>query len=596
MRKIIIVIFIVITQQSRAQEISRFISIQDSLLNIAYYTSDIELASEISNNTSKWYANLKEKDKSEALEFMQEIKYNLACVFSLANKKQDALENLEESVSLGFLDYELFATDTDLKNIRKLPRFETLLESNKSKVQLEKLSKEQLLSDFDLLISSLKEAHTGLYWYTSQVQFDSIANAQRQLIQDGQTSLDFYSVAAKVVESTKEGHCQIEPSTGSVNYLIARKGFLPLCTRFVNGDLYALNELDGSAGSKIIAINEHSIEEIKNALFETIPSDGYNETLKYEWVNNGQFAWFYNLLYPHEEACIITYIEPQSGKIRKEALERVNYSGLMEICASIDKPFGRLEEEYKNEFKVLSKGTALLSLPDFYNDKPDKFHAFVDSVFVEVKAQNIEHLIIDVRKNEGGYEGYEDYLFSYLTSKPYQKYRYVEGSSLHYSFYDYTHLNTPARQQEYDKALEKELFRDVDGRLLRKPGFLAPEPVREDAYQGELYILTSGLTYSGGSEFASIVKAHRAATFLGIETGGGYYGQTSGFILVLTLPNSKLKIRIPLLKFSVNNFNAEIPFGRGVIPDYHITSSVEDILNDQDPVMKKTLELIRKQN
>lgn len=512
----------IIADQGQAQEIARFISVQDSLLNIAYYTSDIELASEISENTSKWYNNLKGKEKNDALEFMQLIKYNLACVFSLANKMEDALNNLEESVSLGFLDYEAFTTDTDLKNIRSLPRFETLLESNKSKVQLEKLTKEELFSDFDLLVSSLKEAHTGLYWYTSKLQFDSIANAQRQLIQDGQTSLDFYSVAAKVIESTKEGHCQIEPSTNSANYLIARKGFLPLCTRFINGELYALNEIGGSAGSKIIAINEHSLEEIKNALFGIIPSDGYNETLKYECVNNGQFAWFYNLLYPHEEACVITYIEPQSGKSRTQTLERVNYSGLMKICASIDKPFGRLEEEYKNEFKVLSKGKALLSLPDFYNDEPDKFHAFVDSVFVEVKEQNIEHLIIDVRKNEGGYEGYEDYLFSYLVNKPYQKYRYVEGSSLHYSFYEHTQLTTLAKQQYYDKALEKELFRDVDGRLLRKQGFLAPQPVREDAYQGELYILISGLTYSGGSEFASIVKAHREATFLGIETGGGY--------------------------------------------------------------------------
>ena len=57
--------------------------------------------------------------------------------------------------------------------------------------------------------------------------------------------------------------------------------------------------------------------------------------------------------------------------------------------------------------------------------------------------------------------------------------------------------------------------------------------------------------YFGGSfsttcEFLSTLHHHHRATFIGEETGGGYYGNTSGMSLPLVLPNSKIVMPMQL--------------------------------------------------
>ncbi len=161
-----------------------------------------------------------------------------------------------------------------------------------------------------------------------------------------------------------------------------------------------------------------------------------------------------------------------------------------------------------------------------------------------------------------------------------------------YSFLKYTNYNTKDKQERLAAAIKREHYLASDGRLLRRKGILTPAEPRPDAYTGKLYILTGGLTYSGGSEFASIVKGNRQATFIGEETGGGYYGNTSGFQIILTLPHSEIIIRIPLLKFVVE-VEGDIPFGRGVIPDYEVQPTIDEYLNGVDAEMNYALKLIR---
>ena len=120
-----------------------------------------------------------------------------------------------------------------------------------------------------------------------------------------------------------------------------------------------------------------------------------------------------------------------------------------------------------------------------------------------------------------------------------------------------------------------------DGRIIRKPGILTPEKPRQNGYKGNIFVLTSGLTYSGGAEFASLLKGHTNSKFIGKEVGGGYYGNTSGMEIRLTLPNSNISVRIPLLKFVVD-IKGDIPFGRGVLPNYSVEPTFEEYITGID--------------
>jgi hypothetical protein len=65
--------------------------------------------------------------------------YNLACTYALLNQKQQAVDNFEKSVALGYNDYYHILQDTDLDNIRKEKRFISLLKELSEKTYLSTL-------------------------------------------------------------------------------------------------------------------------------------------------------------------------------------------------------------------------------------------------------------------------------------------------------------------------------------------------------------------------------------------------------------------------------------------------------------------------
>jgi serine/threonine protein kinase/tetratricopeptide (TPR) repeat protein len=54
--------------------------------------------------------------------------YNLACFHSVAGRVDVAIDHVERALDLGFLHREWYMTDSDLANIRDLPRFKQLIE------------------------------------------------------------------------------------------------------------------------------------------------------------------------------------------------------------------------------------------------------------------------------------------------------------------------------------------------------------------------------------------------------------------------------------------------------------------------------------
>ncbi len=53
--------------------------------------------------------------------------YNLACSLALLNRKEEALQSLEQAVKLGYDDLNHMKKDPDLKSLRQDPRFLALL-------------------------------------------------------------------------------------------------------------------------------------------------------------------------------------------------------------------------------------------------------------------------------------------------------------------------------------------------------------------------------------------------------------------------------------------------------------------------------------
>lgn len=97
-------------------------------------------------------------------------------------------------------------------------------------------------------------------------------------------------------------------------------------------------------------------------------------------------------------------------------------------------------------------------------------------------------------------------------------------------------------------------------------------------------MLINGGSFSATSELCAIMKRDKRATFVGTETGGGFDGNTSGIYDQITLPHSRLKIKVPLVKFESATEDHDFLFVRGVMPDYPMidySSNVEKTKTDE---------------
>jgi adenylate cyclase len=56
------------------------------------------------------------------------VLYNMACIYSLAGKIEQALDCFETAIQLGFASLEWIDSDSDLDPIRDQPRFQKALE------------------------------------------------------------------------------------------------------------------------------------------------------------------------------------------------------------------------------------------------------------------------------------------------------------------------------------------------------------------------------------------------------------------------------------------------------------------------------------
>lgn len=467
---------------------------------------------------------------------------------------------------------------------------------------LQPLSYKALTEDFDILANALKETRVGL-WYNTYTQFDSAFAQQRSKIKDKMNALDLYRIIAPLMAFTGEGHANIRRSEDTKAHFAGYGKSLPFIVKIIAGDVFILNDVAGfkTKGMKILRINGTPVDTIIKQFLSIEPADGYNITSKYHWIEGSSFARYYEAFYEvSPDHFNMELADAKSNeKITYNNIPSYNYKLTDSLSRkySADNP-GFIFKDAAT-FKIDSvANTAILTVNTFntnsYKDGRKGFKQFLKNTFSEIAKKNIQHLIIDVRKNEGGAQGMEDHLLSYLITGNYAKYKYVEIPGFDFSFSQYTDLKQKEAQEDFEKDLKEYFQKGDDGRYTDIPGMYKGDSAQENNFKGDVYILISGLTFSGGSEFAALAKNYTAAKFIGEETGGGYYGNTSGNFIQFTLPNSQLTGRIPICKFVIVPKDFGIPFGHGVMPDFPVRQNITEYFSGVDPEMNLAKEIILK--
>ncbi len=208
----------------------------------------------------------------------------------------------------------------------------------------------------------------------------------------------------------------------------------------------------------------------------------------------------------------------------------------------------------------------------------------IKGVFQELKAKKIENLILDVRNNGGGYGEAADEVLRYLISAPIFPYKdeYAVVKKIpNPKHYEKDGFFKHFRRQPLVKKGDTYHIKNIElQRILPKKA----------SYTGKLYVLQNAASASATGTFLGLVKSYTNATFIGEEAGGNPGETTANDLLRLTLPNSKVRVTIPVLR-SVMNLSFDHK-GHGVLPDYGAVPTIYDLLQRRDVALDLAYKLI----
>jgi hypothetical protein len=445
----------------------------------------------------------------------------------------------------------------------------------------------QLQQDYELFVRALKEAHPGLYRYTPKHEMEALFEATKKQIRDGMTEEEFYKLALPIIVKIRCGHTKwFRKDKTDDRYAFYNNNLFPLKLHFIDDKAYVIGDYSKSNNinieAEVLSINGKTIPEIRKQINRTIPTDGYVQSFLNEELNHF-FSGYYATFVDHQTNYTVTF--KQKNKTLTKVFPGVGLQAIQQVEEKL-KPAPKLPLQ----LTYLNSNIALLDIDRFFIPKEEQdFYAFMDSAFLDLKKKGTEHLVIDLRDNEGGEESFGGYLFSYLALDSFQYYKKLTvAQKKPVTFLDHAWMPAP-----YETVRQRLVEKDGEVLWMDDP-YLKVKAPQANAFKGKVYILTNGLSFSVTTEFTSVVHHHKRATFVGEETGGAYYGDNSGVFTVVTLPNTKLGMGIPLIGFYSQV--AGYPYtDRGIIPHHEVKRKAEDVIQNKDVVMDYTLRLIKEQ-
>lgn len=479
------------------------------------------------------------------------------------------------------------------------------------------ISVEKLQVDINYTQHKLEKFYPNLYGYISKEQLNFKFDSIRAVVNKPMTSKEFYFVISPVIAAVRQGHMTMSPTIKRVSKKEAKRfkqsGDGPI-SQFVfewqNDKLYVLKSKSKKnkikEGAEVISVNAITPQSIYSKYRKSFTSDGFNATFLSKF-----FSKRYNLYLTNEIGIndSLTYVFKQNDSLitrivsRNKPAKFIKDSVNVVAKAPIDKSKIKVEKkrkriygydatnkEYAKSLTVVStdSSVAILKIRNF---SQGRYHRIYSELFDSIQKLKINTLVIDVRDNPGGRIAEVVELCSYLTDSEYtvlQPSIVTSKTSLWKPgiFKMVPKLAYPFIGIGYPFYMGFSYFKtkkNDDGKYRYSLTGVRKRKNNPNHFKGKIYVMINGGSFSASCILSSTLKLHPNVTFVGEETGGAFNGTVAGIMPLVTLPNSKIPLRLGLM--DIRTISQTDVIGRGIFPDKEIIPTF------QDKIDKKELEL-----
>lgn len=462
------------------------------------------------------------------------------------------------------------------------------------------LTAEQVTSDVALAQEAFERIHPGYTRYAEAATLKAAwaGLARKAQEQQGMRVGEFYIELQKVLTLIRCDHTKAELPEALKDERDVIPVYLPF--RWTLIEDRAIISIPGHSGlargEEIISIDGRPISEMIAEVRPLIPTDGFAEWAKRGGISEslefagGAIDHFGALLWDIKPQAELEIADARGAR-RNVRLDRMTFqawTGLPEQAGEVEaRSFSKAVT-----FEPLGEKAGYLRIDSFINYRdivePAKIY---DPIFDRMATEGRDRLILDLRKNGGGSTDAKNALIARLIGEKLTPMDDAYMITLDHKGIE-NHLWTWDKRAINPSPLG--FTKNSDGNYSLRPMFednlQMIEPAK-NAFHGKLIVLTSDENSSGSATFLGLMQRSDRATLVGEKTGGSPDGATAGVIFFLTLPASKIRMRVPAIRYYAD-MGEGFTAGSGVAPDIETERTVADFRLGRDPALERAKQLV----
>lgn len=443
-------------------------------------------------------------------------------------------------------------------------------------------SAEEARRDILAITAVMKEAYPSLDDMITAEEFEELEQTMLDSVAGGISRAKLYRLMQTLNGRIHDSHIYLYPDEEGQADRVSSGRYPQIFMGWTNGECRITMTSQKYAplqGRRIVRINGEDADSVRMRIESRIGGyDGCIESMIAERLA------IYSTVVENDE-CDVDIALDDGTRIEAKGMRGFNPANY--TATYMDYLLQNRHDPDNISLRMLDDSVAYMGISTFAlsNVKTDSIIEFIDSV------ADVPAMIIDLRNNGGGDTKVLNRILSSILHEPSRArgdIMQVKRRGNFSSFRDCC-LNYPDTIDIFPEYTPKE---GLDGYWDDSHSDRTAIDTAVN-YKGRVYVLTNAMSRSAATIFPAEIVRNRRGVVVGRETGTAYHFMTAYKFADIRLPESGFQWRIPLVRIIYDTTSCErLPEGRGVIPDYPVDLTFDEIYNRPDSILRYALTLI----